>query len=992
MGAWICLLLTISVPAEMSPPPQAFTGPQQRGSPQSTLAPQDPGGPPTTALGPPAVPSGGQPHPLLAPVGSFLEGSGADGMNPSCNLTGMGGPYRSHGQQPLRTQHYTKHRTRAPVGLLAHRPAPTRPHSPRGIASPEGSERCGGSSKVTQHNEQNLRAYGTPTSPRSLQATPLAGIPGPRFPTYWPRAGWSRKSFWERKGRKTTPPIPDPDGHRRARGAERKRAPPGPRRGPTPAATLRRGVPGVIPDSPPKPSGCSRSARTPGAPSPTAQHPSVPGGHRLRPQPGRPRARALTRRRFGVAARARGDSGGQDAVLPAPLGASRRPAAAAPPAPSRRSSNTCPAPAARQSRGRSRPSALGAGPASQRDPRLTTRPARARGGGEVCGGRGRPRAPGDTRRAPPPTGAPSLSRAGIGCEGQRAGASPRSGTGSRAGGSRFAPGLRMKAFLVGKRKGRRRRAAETKAGEAGGVRPEPRFFPRPRGDRTRAEGPCGEDTGPPTPPPEGTSVGPLGKAGPGPPTPAQRPEGQRGRGTPEPLLRPRHPAPGPPHPLSRVELGRCRRPRPSTRLSGAPSSLLAPGLQTRNPESSLGFHPGSDTPKSSVLGESLAGLPGAPHLCSGRAEEPPKAPALHPLSVPSSLRPQPASHIGHRTAARQRWRWAPTSQARARSAENADSGFTGCKRGSVWHLHSWLGARGRKGGRADPRRDPLVRSADPSQASRGASAHAAPACAVILPVRVAGHPWLSPPPPQTAGSGGSTPPQRLRGSQAPGVLALPLYAVTLASNASTASPHKPRLAKSTLTAQEGAPTPPPQRPPSCPRPELKPLLRAWQGGGCQKGPGELAGADAGTGTCSPRASPRAVARVPPFASLRQAGLESCPGDTPHPQLSGTWAAGQGPHHLPGNPSDGHFTPEGSHSPRGHATRRHLAGQLWRLSGGGGFLQEQTRARDAGPEKSGVWQRPRRGKELGLSKEALPREFRKPPCDRVKSSLRPVFRA
>ncbi|CAI9179969.1 unnamed protein product [Rangifer tarandus platyrhynchus] len=160
---------------------------------------------------------------------------------------------------------------------------------------------------------------------KAQRATPLAGIPDPRFPTYWPRAGWSRKSFWERKGRKTTPPIPDPDGHRRTRGAERKRAPPGPQRGPTPAATLRRGVPGVIPDSPPKPSVCCRSARTAGAPSPTAQHPSVPGGHRTRPQPGRPRARALTRRRFGVAARARGESGGRDAVLPG-----RRPLSARP--------------------------------------------------------------------------------------------------------------------------------------------------------------------------------------------------------------------------------------------------------------------------------------------------------------------------------------------------------------------------------------------------------------------------------------------------------------------------------------------------------------------------------------------------------------------------------------------------------------------------------------------------------------------------------------
>ena len=31
MGAWICLLLSISVPAETSPPSQAVTGPQWRG-------------------------------------------------------------------------------------------------------------------------------------------------------------------------------------------------------------------------------------------------------------------------------------------------------------------------------------------------------------------------------------------------------------------------------------------------------------------------------------------------------------------------------------------------------------------------------------------------------------------------------------------------------------------------------------------------------------------------------------------------------------------------------------------------------------------------------------------------------------------------------------------------------------------------------------------------------------------------------------------------
>lgn len=45
--------------------------------------------------------------------------------------------------------------------------------------------------------------------------------------------------------------------------------------------------------------------------------------------------------------------------------------------------------------------------------------------------------------------------------------------------------------------------------------------------------------------------------------------------------------------------------------------------------------------------------------------------------------------------------------------------------------------------------------------------------------------------------------------------------------------------------------------------------------------------------CGPRLTPTSPHRpphprplVPAFASLRQAGLESCPRDTPHPQLSG----------------------------------------------------------------------------------------------------------
>ena len=294
-------------------------------------------------------------------------------------------------------------------------------------------------------------------------------------------------------------------------------------------------------------------------------------------------------------------------------------------------------------------------------------------------------------------------------------ASPRSGTRSRAGGSRFAPGLRMKAFLVGKRKGRGSGAAETKA-EGGGGRPPAARSP----GSSRAAG--GNDAGggalrgghrTPTPLSEGTSVGPLGKAGAGPPTPAQRPEGQRGRGTPEPLLRPRHPASGPPDPLSLVELGLCRRarprPHPSAPLSEAPSSLLAPSLQTQNPESSLGFHPGSDTPKSGVLGQNLARLPGAPHLCSVRAEEPWEPPALQALCVPSSLRPQPASHIARAATALRRRHRARAGHRPARHRpglrKTLARGFQAASAG-VCSTGTWLGACGLEAGPRDAARRP----------------------------------------------------------------------------------------------------------------------------------------------------------------------------------------------------------------------------------------------------------------------------------------------
>lgn len=67
-----------------------------------------------------------------------------------------------------------------------------------------------------------------------------------------------------------------------------------------------------------------------GGQSPTAQSPSVPGGRRLRPRPGRPRT-ALTRRRLGVTTRARGEGGGQDAAR-----LERRPLSASPGARPRR--------------------------------------------------------------------------------------------------------------------------------------------------------------------------------------------------------------------------------------------------------------------------------------------------------------------------------------------------------------------------------------------------------------------------------------------------------------------------------------------------------------------------------------------------------------------------------------------------------------------------------------------------------------------------------
>lgn len=204
--------------------------------------------------------------------------------------------------------------------------------------------------------------------------------------------------------------------------------------------------------------------------------------------------------------------------------------------------------------------------------------------------------PATTRRAPPPTGSLSLSRAGIGCEGRRAcGRLPALGDPLAGGREPICSGATNEGFPGREEKRERKWSAETKAGGGGGRPPAARSPGSSRGaGGTDAGGGAlwgGHRT--PTPLSEGTSVGPLGKAGPGPPTLAQRPEGQRGRGTPEPLLRPRHPASGPPDPLSRVELGLCRRarprPRPSAPLSGAPSSLLAPACRLRIRNQVWGF-------------------------------------------------------------------------------------------------------------------------------------------------------------------------------------------------------------------------------------------------------------------------------------------------------------------------------------------------------------------------------------------------------------------
>lgn len=184
------------------------------------------------------------------------------------------------------------------------------------------------------------------------------------------------------------------------------------------------------------------------------------------------------------------------------------------------------------------------------------------------------------------------------------------------------------------------------------------------------------------------------------------------------------------------------------------SSLLSAcsRLQTQNPESSLGFHPGSDPPKSGVLGQNLARLPRAPHLCSVRAEEPWEPPALQALCVPSSLRPQPASHIARAATALRRRHRARAGHRPARHRpglrKTLTRGFQAASAGvSSTGTPGW-GHAGWKRGEGTRRGDPLVSSADPSRASRGSRAqgqllgrrggflpHQAPTGLLVTPLR-----------------------------------------------------------------------------------------------------------------------------------------------------------------------------------------------------------------------------------------------------------------
>lgn len=217
------------------------------------------------------------------------------------------------------------------MGLLAHRPAPPTPPLPhRGIASPKGSERCGRSAKVTQKNEQSARLRAPHPHP-GLSSYAARWDPGPSLPTHAGRAlaGVEKVSGRGRGGRRRRPSQTRmaAAGREAQKGSALRQVPGGiPRPQPLPAA----GLPGHFGFSPGT-FRCSRSARTPGGQSPTAQGPSVPGGRRLRPRPGRPRT-ALTRRRLGVTTQLAARAVEQDAARPG-AGPSRRV-----PAPGRRGS------------------------------------------------------------------------------------------------------------------------------------------------------------------------------------------------------------------------------------------------------------------------------------------------------------------------------------------------------------------------------------------------------------------------------------------------------------------------------------------------------------------------------------------------------------------------------------------------------------------------------------------------------------------------------
>lgn len=253
------------------------------------------------------------------------------------------------------------------------------------------------------------------------------------------------------------------------------------------------------------------------------------------------------------------------------------------------------------------------------------------------------------------------------------------------------------------------------------MRPQPgaQALPAPRWGTTRAEGPCGEGAGPR---PRSQRAPPWGLSGRPSLGPPPQHCGRRGSGDEEPLspssglgtqcpdLRTRS-APGNLACVGAPGLA----PAPPLRSQELPP-LLAPGLETQNPESSLGFHPGSDTPKSDVLGENLARLPGAPHLCSVRAEEPWGPPALQALCVPSSLRPQPASHIA-RAATALRRRHRARAGHRPGLRKTLTRGFQAPSAGTPgWGHAGW------KPGEGTRRRNPLVSSADPSRAFRGSGA------------------------------------------------------------------------------------------------------------------------------------------------------------------------------------------------------------------------------------------------------------------------------